>query len=294
MIADRPNRFGTRALLGVLLVVFGVAWTLDNLGYSQLASILGWWPVVMLAYGVAKVTGLGLGRNTITGSFFVLLGSVLLANHLGWLRFGWGLFWPLCLIFAGVNVLVRQSHLSDGAHEGEGAEDWIRAFALVGSERRRSQSGALRGGELSAVMGAVSLDLREAKPASERVVVDAFVMWGGIEIVVPESWAVEVESAAVLGAIDDQRRVPPGVTPTATLVVRGLAMMGGVTITDTPSMHRTHVGVHVRGSRRRRREEVHVTRDGITIIRTRRGGRDEDDASGGSPESGGASPTDTH
>ena len=54
-------------------------------------------------------------------------------------------------------------------------------------------------------------------------------MWGGIEVFVPEGWAVEDRVFPFMGGVDGQSRRPTAEAPPR-LVVRGLVIMGGVEI----------------------------------------------------------------
>ena len=58
--------------------------------------------------------------------------------------------------------------------------------------------------------------------------IDVFVLWGGIEIIVPPDWAVSNEITPIMGGAED------GSTGTQQakhrLVVKGVVIMGGVDI----------------------------------------------------------------
>ena len=75
-------------------------------------------------------------------------------------------------------------------------------------------------------MGGCEIDLRHAKIAGSEAVFDAFAMWGGVEIKVPEDWAVENRGMGLLGGFVDSTRRPA--EPKGRLVLSGLAIMGGV------------------------------------------------------------------
>jgi hypothetical protein len=55
-------------------------------------------------------------------------------------------------------------------------------------------------------------------------------MMGGIVLRIPEDWAVVSNVTAILGGVDDKTR--PLVEPVGTLVLEGLALMGGIEIKD--------------------------------------------------------------
>jgi len=117
-------------------------------------------------------------------------------------------------------------------------------------------------------MGGVELDLREAKPAAERVVVDVFAWWGGIEVVVPENWRVESDVTPVMGTFEDDRNLATTEEPVATLVLRGTVIMGGVVVRNQPQPHQVVIGVSRRRRRRDRDDderEVRVSPAGVFV-----------------------------
>jgi hypothetical protein len=86
-----------------------------------------------------------------------------------------------------------------------------------------------KGGRAMAVMGGCEIDLRRASmPEGQEVMVDVFVMWGGIEIKVPEDWVVVNHGTAILGGFENKTRPLPGAAKR--LVVTGTAIMGGVEV----------------------------------------------------------------
>jgi hypothetical protein len=105
--------------------------------------------------------------------------------------------------------------------------DVVRVFAMFwGADRRHS--GPLAHVEAAAVMGGCDLDLRDAVPSADPLVIQVFAMWGGIEVRVPPGWLIQNESWPILGGIVDNT-APPAV-PTHRVILRGNAFMGGVEI----------------------------------------------------------------
>lgn len=111
------------------------------------------------------------------------------------------------------------------------AESRVTLFALMSGVKRKF-AGIFRGAQLTAIMGGIELDLRGAR-VEDVAVIDALAFWGGIEIFVPEDWSVVNQGHALMGGFDDSTRHPnPGEPPR--LIVRGLALMGGVEIKPKP------------------------------------------------------------
>ncbi|WP_428265846.1 DUF1707 SHOCT-like domain-containing protein [Haliangium sp.] len=82
-----------------------------------------------------------------------------------------------------------------------------------------------------AVMGGIELDMREAilPPGITEIHVTAIM--GGVEITVPPHVSVQTEGMALLGGFEELHRAPAVPDPNMpVLVVKGLALMGGVEI----------------------------------------------------------------
>ena len=104
----------------------------------------------------------------------------------------------------------------------------ISGMAILGGVSRGSSSRDFRGGDLTAILGGCEIDLRRAAINGEAVI-DIFAMWGGIELKVPEDWAVESRVTPLLGGVEDKTRPPQGASAHR-LLLRGFAIMGGVEI----------------------------------------------------------------
>ena len=99
----------------------------------------------------------------------------------------------------------------------------------MGAIERATDSPDFRGADLVAFMGGCELDLRHADIAGDAAVVDVLAIMGGIEIYVPNTWAIEAKVFPLMGGLGDETHLNTS-GPTKRLVVRGLAIMGGVEI----------------------------------------------------------------
>ena len=241
------NRFAVlpKLVVGLAIVAFGAILLLDNLGMIDGDVVLRWfWPAALYTLGFTLLT-----RGPRSGGFFwglvwVGVASLLLLHRLGY-QFAfdvWGLFWPLVLLLFGAHMVrrsltgpaLRRQSATEGVSEpslGPGDErgSVVNSFAFLSGNELQSTSTEFRGGDLSAFMGAVELDLRQAKTAPEGALLDVFAMWGGIEIKVPAGWQVTSQVTPILGGYSDKTQAPAG-EPGRHLTVRGFVMMGGVEI----------------------------------------------------------------
>lgn len=275
---ERANPLSGRLIIGLCLVALGALWTFDNLGLVDAGPITRWWPLVPLAVGVMKLTGFGMEKQVPLGLFLSIVGGLFLLGELDYVNVNLGIIWPLAFIFVGARIVMRAVRGQDAAGGATDSGEYVRSFAVMSGVTRRNDSPAFRGGELTAVMGGIELNLDRAKPADGRAVLDVFAFWGGIDIRVPEDWRVEVEATPVMGAVESTARLAPGVEPAGTLVVRGFVMMGGVEIKNLPLDDRGS-GVFVRTRREGdsfTRKEVRIDDRGISV--TRESGRHDPSA----------------
>lgn len=223
-----PLRLTPHLMFGLMIILVGVVFTLDNLNVAHAEDYLRYWPAGLVAIGLAKLWQVRHGHGSpIGGVMFTLVGSWMLLNTLGYLDVGFFDFWPLLLVFVG-SVIVWQGIRGRQQRAAAGANDSINAVAILSGVNRGSNSTSFKGGELTAFMGGCEVDLRHAAISGDAVI-DVFAMWGGIEIRVPESWTVIGKVTPILGGFEDHTRASQAAT-THRLTVRGMVIMGGVEI----------------------------------------------------------------
>ena len=226
--SDRRPRLTPQIILGVMAIAVGVLLTLDNLGHLDAGYYIGFWPVGLIALGIAKLRQ---SRERTSGGLagFILAGAGtwLVLEQASVVRFSVLDMWPALLVAAG-GFLVRQGLTGPRVRASSDTNALVSAFALLSGVSRGNNSAAFRGGELTAVMGGCDLDLRQAAIDGDAVI-EVFAMWGGIEIRVPDDWTVVMRVTPLLGGVADSTRPPQGASRHR-LVVRGIALMGGVEV----------------------------------------------------------------
>ena len=235
----RNVRITAKLMVGLAFLAFGALWTLDNLGFLDASSITHWWPVLVLAFGVAKFMGWGTCRSTFAGAMWLIAGMWLMLHALGVVRHGIDGLWPLAMILIGVRIVTASSRRPMiGRVRGPGAasaawnaEGRVKVEAVMAGVERRARAGVFNGGVVNCVMANVELNLRDATLGDTRVVLETNAVLGGIELLVPRTWIVINEATPVMGAIEDHTEPPAaGEERTGTLVLRGAAVMGGIEI----------------------------------------------------------------
>jgi hypothetical protein len=217
-------------VVGLLIIVAGVLFTLDNLGMVHAEDFLRYWPAGLIAIGVAKLWQTARDRTggALGGVIFVIAGTWLLLDNVRILRVDFWDAWPMLLVLIGASIVWRGLRQRTADVPVGDSNATINAFAMMAGLNRGNNSKHVRGGEITAIMGGCELDLRQAAIDGEAVI-DVFAMWGGIEIRVPDDWTVVGRVNPVLGGFEDKTRPPTGATRHR-LVIRGFVIMGGVEV----------------------------------------------------------------
>lgn len=218
-----------KLIFGVTILFAGVALALDNLGLARADDLLLWWPVAVVAFGLLRLAG-PTRPEKIVGLFAAVIGAWILAWNLDWVRVGpWEFVLPACLLLVGALLLaggLRRREADDGST--------VSGFALLSGVDRKSTSAAFRGGEVTAVLGGIEVDLTGAHLAPGGAELQATAVWGGVDIRVPQDWAIESRVMPLLGVFQDgtAQRVAGPTAAGPRLVIRGNAIMGGIEISN--------------------------------------------------------------
>lgn len=84
-----------------------------------------------------------------------------------------------------------------------------------------------KGGELNAVFGGITLDLRRTNLPVGETMLDINAVFGGITIYVPVDWFVETHLDAVFGGFQDNRLPKEPADTTRKLIITGSCVFGG-------------------------------------------------------------------
>jgi len=226
---DPRSRITGRLVMGVVVILLGVIFLLDQLHVAPARDLLRFLPGFPLILGLMLLTGIGFRRHVAGGLVLTVVSTFLLLRALGVLNVHLWMLWPVALIAIGGWLVVASVRGPASRDKLEKGASTIEAFALWSGTSRKVVSEDFRGGEVTAIMGGHEIDLRPAKMASGTAVIDLFVWWGGVEIKVPTDWKVTNEALPILGGVDDKTRAPEGEVR-GHLVLKGPIIMGGVEV----------------------------------------------------------------
>jgi predicted membrane protein len=223
--------FTPQLVLGLGIIAIGVLFLLGNMDIIDPHDYLRYWPAIILIIGLSSLVQSQHGPGRIWGLILTFIGAAMLLDRIYFLHINLWDYWPLILVAIGIMMIARSTFLRRGIAppfaESKDANDSIKAIAIMSGYKRANNSQNFQGGELTAIMGGLEIDLRDASIKGDAVI-EIFATMGGVEIRVPEDWLIIIEGFPFMGGFDDKTR-PPKET-TKRLIIKGTAVMGGVEI----------------------------------------------------------------
>ena len=229
-------------IFGLAIVAVGVLFLLDNFGVN-VGMIWRYWPVVLVAIGLAKLVDASDSAGRTGGAILMIVGFIFLADRIHLPFFEnlslWSL-WPVALIAVGVIMLVGALD-SQGGGKRWGSRLWgsvstgyvahANLVAIFSGGKRRIV-GDFKGGDMLALFGGYTLDLRAATMSADEAVLNANAIFGGFDIKVPDTWSVVMQVTGIFGGHDDKTHQPdPRLVPNPKrLIVRGATIFGGLDV----------------------------------------------------------------
>lgn len=225
-----------RYFFGIILILLGLGFLADQLGYFELGEIIStYWPLLLI---VAGLTGLFDRKSSKIGNLIVLaLGILFQLNRLDYLEIEvFKLFWPIVLIIIGLNILFTKGVRHHSVKID--ADKWstnvvndatVDSFVIFSGLETNNQSQEFKGGKLTAIFGGIDLNLRGANLNNNEAFIDATALFGGIDIIVPNNWRVEMTGTPIFGGWSNNTQ--PNPDPNApVLKVRCTAIFGGIEV----------------------------------------------------------------
>jgi predicted membrane protein len=223
-----------RILIGLAIILIGILAILANLGLGENINIWDYWPVILIVIGLSLLLQPSPYRNSFPGLVFLIIGLLFLLGNFDIIDFGFNLLWPIIIILVGIGIL---RHGLGATGRSALDSDHINIVAILGGGEHNYTSRTLQGGKIFAFMGGAKLNLRDSDISGESMVIDALAVMGGVEIIVPDSWQVTIHGVPLLGGMDNKTSISPGTaempsagSPRKQLIVKGMAIMGGVEV----------------------------------------------------------------
>ncbi|MEQ9466944.1 MAG: DUF5668 domain-containing protein [Ekhidna sp.] len=207
-----------RAIIGIILVIIGSIFLLDNLGFNiEIPYYLFSWPAILVVLGIVNL----LSGNSRAAMILIGLGAVFYLHHFDVINIR--TFWPVILIVIGLSVILRKKPTVKKITEAD--DNYFDEVAIFGGTEKKYISDNLQGGKVTNIFGGSEIDLRGSK-AQDGAVIEIFCMFGGVELMLPEDWKVNMGATAIFGGFSDSRKSISS-NATSTVHIKGFVIFGG-------------------------------------------------------------------
>ena len=241
-----------KALVGVFIVIIGVALLLKQI--PSIGHILpDWlysWPMIMIVVGafIFLKNGFGGLPFILFGLFFLLKEENIISDEVRNYAI------PVFVILIGLIFILKRNHHPIAQHRNhfrrkfrhrsymdsecsmgqwrthdKSEEDFIDINSIFGSAEKSMFTKTFKGGNINCAFGGAKINLTQAD-IEQKAILSVSVAFGGAEITVPANWQVQNELTAILGGIEDKRRMTAMDESKKTLILRGGIFCGGVEI----------------------------------------------------------------
>lgn len=147
--------------------------------------------------------------------------------------------WKRALIWivaAQVTGLIVGRIITKRMTKGDEASDEFQVAAIMGGRKFESHAKDLKSAAAITSMGGIELDLRDATLDSDGAQLALKTTMGGIQVIVPEDWAVDVDQKSLAGGFDVKVTPPEDLPEDAPqLHVHAVTRIGGGLVTTTRS-----------------------------------------------------------
>jgi len=213
------NKIQARVIIGLLLIVFGTLFLLDNYDIFYFPFDIFSWQYFLIGLGLLLLI---VSNNKTAGTILLVIGGVNLVPEL----------WPIIFVVIGLLIVFRKRSHPFRTHSGSDKindKDIIEEVNIFGGNNKVINTDNFKGGSVLSLFGGSEVNLSNAKLAEGENVLDVTFIFGGSTLIVPADWKVELDVMAIFGGFGDKRRKDPNMVydDKKLLVVKGFVLFGG-------------------------------------------------------------------
>lgn len=227
-----------------VILVGGVLWAV-NAGYVPYVfrTVVISWQMLLIAIGVLVLLK-GRWQDSFilfaVGGFFILPKLAEVSPAFSWVHPDFVYVnWPILIILLGLifilKVLFWPRHFKWFAHRiadkqintDSSVDGFIERSVAFGEVNQIFLAPEFKGGHLDVTFGELRLDLRKTTLPEGKTVLDVTVSFGGVIVIVPADWAVELNVSSSFGEFADKRYDMGNVQSGKTLVINGRCSFAG-------------------------------------------------------------------
>lgn len=208
-----------RWLTGLLLVVLGVVFLLNQLGLTDFAVgelFSTFWPVILIVLGVNMIVNTGFNFASV---FLLFLGILFQLQALEIIQsISWNIIWPFILIWVGLSILFPKpwwkpwksyryrsyhykSKSSFASKKEHASERHIESMTAFGRQELVVGSSQLAKADIVSIFGSSKIDVTRAQLENHTATFDLVGIFGSHHLIVPKHWKVTVQGVPIFGSV---------------------------------------------------------------------------------------------
>ena len=228
---------GTRMTVGIVLIILGGLFLLDNLDiiYFDVPRIVFSFPMILTIIGAIIMIN---SRKKIFGAFLFILGLFWLSPRIfPWIHLSASIVFPIMIILLGILIISRKRdhyassryNVFHGAKGDNINADKIDEISIFGGGERIINSDNFQGGNVTSIFGGSEIDLTNCKLAPGENVIDILAIFGGNTFIVPKDWNVQTDVFPLFGGFSNKIYRDPSfvVDRERVLIIKGIVIFGG-------------------------------------------------------------------
>ncbi|MDR1543207.1 MAG: cell wall-active antibiotics response protein [Prevotellaceae bacterium] len=241
----------SNSAFGILLVVVGSVVLALNFSAkgADLRPILFSWQMLLFLFGLF----FAVKRQVLKGLFIMLVAAFFVMpplakvfpETLSWVQPDFlKTYWALLLVVAGVFIIILRNFCKkDCCHSGsfgkydgfgqstlENADGFLFREVLFSGIDEIFSEPIFKGGDFKCTFGGINLDLRQTELSDGDTIVRIKCTCGGVVLLVPDSWHVEIRISNIFGGTTDSRLKNSAADKSKKLIITGDCLFGGCEI----------------------------------------------------------------
>lgn len=226
---------------GIFILGIGVLWLLQKAQVVDLPDYVFSWKTLLISIGV--IGGIHFKFRGFSWIVPILIGSFFLLGDLPGINFSvYEYAMPFIVLTIGLwfvlTALWKRKLMSSyydwqdkkGITSNSEYDDMVDLTAVFGGNKKKVFSKNFKGGEVNNIFGGTELDLSQAD-VNGTVVIDSTNVFGGMKIIAPSNWNIQLESTCIMGGVEDKRENKEvNELSNKKLIITGVCFCGGIEI----------------------------------------------------------------
>ncbi len=211
---------------GIVIVAIGIILGLNAVGITDIDIFFdGWWTLfIIIPCGISVFTS----KNKVGNIIGVTVGVILLLNCLEIIDFEivWKVVVPVLIIAFGIKLIFNNAFTKKEFPKIKiGTKS---STAIFSGKEIKYDDEIFNGATYTAVFGGIESDLRGAA-IQNNAVINVTVIFGGVDILLPENVNVKTSSTSFFGGIDSEDHLNNG-DNAITVYVNATSIFGGIDV----------------------------------------------------------------